>query len=89
MNILKAFVGKRAISTESDIDAQISSELQILSNIKNAIESGNSDKLSEIIKEGNNIDINMLYNELDNKSMLMFACEKAYIGCVVVLLRKG
>ena len=48
------------------------------------IQSGNSEKLKELIESGRITDINM--NNDDNESLLMIACKSGFIECAIVLI---
>ena len=78
----------RRSSSSQDAPQAVSLETH-LNNIKNAIESENSEKLCDLIKEGNISDINSLFSQFNNKTMLQLACEKGSIHCVKVLLQNG
>ena len=50
------------------------------------IESGDSEKLKEIIESGRMIDINMNVCSKENESLLMIACKSGFIECARVLI---
>ena len=57
--------------------------------MRHLIDSKNSTKLNLLLEEHNELDINFIYTQMYNRSLLMAACETGSLECVQLLLNKN